>query len=113
MESHKRKARRQRVDDEIGKISEEVTSLKKRKLEAEAAATGGLSERDRQDIEKKVSVPDLITGHNHLFFRTKSHSPSRAEGDVATTERAPRGGARELRGLRLLQLIAAGQRNCV
>jgi hypothetical protein len=61
MESHKRKARRQSVDDEVSKISAEVTALKKRKLEAEDAAAGGMSERERQDVEKKVraSRPDM------------------------------------------------------
>jgi hypothetical protein len=121
MESHKRKARRQSVDDEVSKISAEVTALKKRKLEAEDAAAGGMSERERQDVEKKVfaSRPDM-----HLPKRNCTNillmsillsllPPSRAEGDAATTEGTPHGSTRQLRRLRLLQLVAAGQHDCI
>ena len=120
MESHKRKARRQSVDDEVSKISAEVTALKKRKLEAEDAAAGGMSERERQ--EKGTCVQ---AGHASRLPKRNCTDillmsillsllpPSRAEGDAATTEGTPHGSTRQLRRLRLLQLVAAGQHDCI
>ena len=54
---HKRKAQWQSVDAEVSKLSAENATLRKRKLDAEGAAAGGMSERERQDIGKKVRMP--------------------------------------------------------
>lgn len=56
-ESHRRKARRQNVMDEIDKVSADIRALKKRKQDSEEEAANGMSERERGDCEhKKASL---------------------------------------------------------